>query len=139
MNDPIFVEAARVFAERIVRQGGRSLDSRVDFAFRTALGRPPKAQEIAILRRLYHNQNARYAQDQRPIDPRCACSVCGRYSRAYVRHLFAAGELTAAILATHHNVHFYLDIMRRIREAIEFENLANFSAEMHARYAAGPA
>ena len=84
-------------------------------------------------------KNARYAQDQRPIDPRCACSVCGRYSRAYVRHLFAAGELTAAILATHHNVHFYLDIMRRIREAIEFENLANFSAEMHARYAAGPA
>ena len=84
-------------------------------------------------------KNARYAQDQRPIDPRCACSVCGRYSRAYVRHLFAAGELTAAILATHHNVHFYLDIMRRIREAIEFENLANFSAEMHARYAEGPA
>jgi queuine tRNA-ribosyltransferase len=84
-------------------------------------------------------KNARYAQDQRPIDPKCACSVCRRYSRAYLRHLFAAGELTAAILATHHNVHFYLDIMRQIREAIEFGNLANFSSEMHARYAAGPA
>jgi queuine tRNA-ribosyltransferase len=84
-------------------------------------------------------KNSRYAQDQRPIDPQCACSVCRRYSRAYLRHLFAAGELTAAILATHHNVHFYLDIMRRIREAIEFGNLANFSSEMHARYAAGPA
>jgi len=84
-------------------------------------------------------KNARYAQDQRPVDPQCTCSVCRRYSRAYLRHLFAAGELTAAILATHHNVHFYLDIMRQIREAIEFGNLANFSSDMHARYAAGPA
>ena len=84
-------------------------------------------------------KNARYAQDQRPIDPHCTCSVCRRYTRAYLRHLFAAGELTAAILATHHNVHFYLDIMRQIREAIEFGNLANFSSEMHARYAVGPA
>ncbi len=84
-------------------------------------------------------KNARYAQDQRPIDPNCTCSACRRYTRAYLRHLFAAGELTAAILATHHNVHFYLDIMRQIREAIEFGNLANFSSEMHARYAVGPA
>ena len=84
-------------------------------------------------------KNARYADDQRPIDPKCHCSVCRRYTRAYLRHLFAAGELTAAILATHHNVHFYLDIMRQIREAIEFGNLANFSSEMHARYAVGPA
>ena len=84
-------------------------------------------------------KNARYAADQRPIDPNCTCSVCRRYSRAYLRHLFAAGELTAAILATHHNVHFYLDIMRQIREAIEFGNLANFSSEMHTRYAVGPA
>src|SRR6202163_4233342 len=84
-------------------------------------------------------KNARYAQDQQPIDPRCSCSVCKRYTRAYLRHLFAAGEITAAILATHHNVHFYLDIMRQIREAIEFGNLANFSSDMHARYAVGPA
>jgi len=84
-------------------------------------------------------KNARYAEDQRPIDPKCTCSVCRRYTRAYLRHLFAAGEITAAILATHHNVHFYLDIMRQIREAIEFGNLANFSSGMHARYAAGPA
>jgi len=83
-------------------------------------------------------RNARYAQDQRPIDPACACSVCRRYTRAYLRHLFAAGELTAAILATHHNVHFYLDIMGQIREAIEFGNLAKFSSEMRARYVAGP-
>jgi len=83
-------------------------------------------------------KNARYAQDQQPIDPVCSCSVCGRYSRAYLRHLFVAGEITAAILATHHNVYFYLDIMRQIREAIGFGNLAKFSSAMHARYAAGP-
>jgi queuine tRNA-ribosyltransferase len=82
-------------------------------------------------------KNARYAQDQSPIDANCTCSVCRRYTRAYLRHLFAAGELTAAILATHHNVHFYLDIMRQIREAIEFGNLANFSSAMRARYTAG--
>jgi queuine tRNA-ribosyltransferase len=84
-------------------------------------------------------KNARYAEDQRPLDPACTCSVCKRYTRAYLRHLFHAGEITAAILATHHNVHFYLDIMRQIREAIGFGNLAKFSSAMHARYSAGPA
>jgi queuine tRNA-ribosyltransferase len=84
-------------------------------------------------------KNARYAEDQKPIDPNCKCSVCKRYTRAYLRHLFAAGEITAAILATHHNVWFYLDIMRQIREAITFGHLANFATELTARYAAGPA
>ena len=84
-------------------------------------------------------RNARYSQDQRPLDPACCCSVCKRYTRAYLRHLFAAGELTAATLATHHNIHFYLDFMRQIREAIEFGNLVKFSSEVQARYAAGPA
>jgi len=83
-------------------------------------------------------KNKRYIEDQRPIDPNCACSVCGRYTRAYLRHLFAAGEITAAVLATHHNVSFYLDIMRQIREAITFGHLANFASELRSRYAAGP-
>jgi queuine tRNA-ribosyltransferase len=84
-------------------------------------------------------KNARYAEDQRPVDPSCSCAICKRYTRAYLRHVFAAGEITAAILGTHHNVHFYLDIMRQIREAIEFGNLAKFSSAIRARYAAGPA
>jgi queuine tRNA-ribosyltransferase len=84
-------------------------------------------------------KNARYIEDQRPIDPRCTCAVCKRYTRAYLRHLFAAGEITAAILATHHNVHFYLDIMRQIREAISFGQLANLATELRALYVAGPA
>ena len=84
-------------------------------------------------------KNACYSQDQRPIDPNCNCRVCKRYTRAYLRHLFTAGEITAAILATHHNVCFYLDIMRQIREAITFGHLANFASELRARCAAGPA
>jgi queuine tRNA-ribosyltransferase len=84
-------------------------------------------------------KNARYAEDQKPIDPNCKCSVCRRYTRAYIRHLFSAGEITGAILATHHNVRFFLDIMGQIREAITFGHLAKFAAELRARYVAGPA
>ena len=84
-------------------------------------------------------KNTRYVSDQRPIDAQCACSVCQRYTRAYLRHLFAAGEITAAILATYHNVHFYVDTMRQIREAISFGQLSNFASELRARYVAGPA
>ena len=84
-------------------------------------------------------KNARYVADQRPLDPNCSCLVCRRYSRAYLRHLFAAGEITAAILATHHNVHFYLDIMKQIREAISFGHLEKFASELHVRYNNGPA
>jgi queuine tRNA-ribosyltransferase len=83
-------------------------------------------------------KNARYAEDQRTIDPACTCTVCQRYTRAYLRHLFAAGEITAAILASHHNVHFYLDIMRQIREAIPFGQLEKFASELSVRYAVGP-
>ena len=83
-------------------------------------------------------KNARYIEDQRPIDPKCSCSVCQRYTRAYLRHLFAAGEITAAILASHHNVHFYLDIMRQIRDAIAFGQLEKFASELSVRYAVGP-
>ncbi len=79
-------------------------------------------------------KNARYIADQRPVDPNCSCSVCRRYTRAYLRHLFAAGEITAAILASHHNVHFYLDTMRQIREAISFGQLEKFATELRIRY-----
>lgn len=83
-------------------------------------------------------RNARYAADQNPLDLECSCSVCLRYSRAYLRHLFMANEILGAILATHHNVHFYLDLMRRIRQAIEFGDIRDFSSEWQSRLAAGP-
>ncbi len=68
-------------------------------------------------------RNARYANDSRPIDEKCGCAVCGRYSRAYLRHLYSTGEFLSIILNTHHNLYFYLDMMRRIREAIRFGKL----------------
>lgn len=63
-------------------------------------------------------KQARYADDPRPPDEACGCSTCRRYSRAYLRHLFQAGEMLYSTLATIHNLHHYLDIMRRIRQSI---------------------
>ncbi len=63
-------------------------------------------------------KQARYAQDPGPLDPNCACRVCQRYSRAYLRHLYASNEVLAQVLNTIHNLSFYLDTMRRVRHAI---------------------
>jgi queuine tRNA-ribosyltransferase len=82
-------------------------------------------------------RNARHADDARPLDEECSCAVCKRYSRAYLRHLFQANEILGAVLATHHNIHFYLDLMGRIRQAIEFGDLVGFSSEMKSRLVAG--
>ena len=81
--------------------------------------------------------NAIYADDPRPLDERCSCMVCRNYSRAYLRHLFQANEILASILNSHHNVAFFLDIMGKIRQAIAFGELAEFSLEFQARIAAG--
>lgn len=59
-----------------------------------------------------------YEADNGPIDPDCSCLVCNNYSRAYLRHLYRAGEILASQLNTHHNLHFYLSLMGRAREAI---------------------
>jgi queuine tRNA-ribosyltransferase len=64
-------------------------------------------------------KNLRFAQDQNPLDPKCGCKICSRYSRAYLRHLFVSGEPLAAALNTVHNLWFYLDTMRSVRHAIE--------------------
>jgi queuine tRNA-ribosyltransferase len=63
-------------------------------------------------------KQARYAQDAGPLDPNCGCCVCRRYSRAYLRHLYASNELLAQVLNTIHNLSFYLDTMRRVRHSI---------------------
>jgi queuine tRNA-ribosyltransferase len=65
-------------------------------------------------------KGARYASDQGPLDPACACRVCNRYTRAYLRHLYATGELLGQILNSIHNVAHYLDTMRRVRQSISF-------------------
>jgi len=63
-------------------------------------------------------KHARYKEDARPIDENCTCYACRNYSRAYLRHLYQAGEMLYAVLATRHNIRRYLDIMREIRQAI---------------------
>ena len=63
-------------------------------------------------------KQARYAADPGPLDPACGCRVCRRYSRAYLRHLYAANEVLAQVLNTVHNLSFYLDTMRRVRHSI---------------------
>jgi queuine tRNA-ribosyltransferase len=74
-------------------------------------------------------KNARYADDERPPDPACGCYTCRRFSRAYLRHLYLAGEMNAASLNTLHNLSFYLDTLRRIREAIAFGQFESFRVE----------
>jgi queuine tRNA-ribosyltransferase len=69
-------------------------------------------------------KNLRFARDPGPLDPRCGCKVCARYSRAYLRHLFVAGEPLAAVLNTMHNLAFYLDTMRSVRHAITLGDLS---------------
>jgi len=76
-------------------------------------------------------KNARYAEDDRPPDPACACSTCRTCSRAYLRHLFLAGEINASTLNTLHNLHFYLDTLRRIRESVVFGRFESFRAAFH--------
>ncbi|HKD01446.1 MAG TPA: tRNA guanosine(34) transglycosylase Tgt [Terriglobales bacterium] len=63
-------------------------------------------------------KQAQYAGDQAPLDPNCSCRVCARYSRAYLRHLYASGEVLAQVLNTVHNLSFYLDTMRAVRHSI---------------------
>jgi queuine tRNA-ribosyltransferase len=63
-------------------------------------------------------KQARYAQDEAPLDPACDCRVCRRYSRAYLRHLYASNELLAQVLNTVHNLHYYLATMRTVRSWI---------------------
>ena len=76
-------------------------------------------------------KNARYADDDGPLDPRCGCYTCQRHSRAYLRHLYMAGEMSAAVLNTLHNLSYYLDLMRSIREAIAFRTFDNFRQAFH--------
>ena len=71
-------------------------------------------------------KNARFARDEGPLDPKCGCKVCGRYSRAYLRHLYASNELLAQVLNTVHNLAYYLDTMRRVRQAILLGEFATF-------------
>jgi queuine tRNA-ribosyltransferase len=82
-------------------------------------------------------KNAAYARDPRPLDPECDCTTCRRYTRAYLRHLFAAGELLAMRLASVHAVHHMVQLTRRARQAVQEGRFAEFRREVLSRFASG--
>ena len=84
------------------------------------------------------DQERAYAEDLLPPDPECGCYTCRHFSRAYLRHLFIAGEMTAATLNTVHNLYFYLDTMRRIREAIVFGSFEKLRQEFRQTFSRRP-
>ena len=76
-------------------------------------------------------KNARHADDPRPLDEFCSCPACARYSRAYLHHLFKAEEVLSLMLLSWHNIHYYQDLMREMRRAIEIERFSEFEVLFH--------
>ncbi|HSW21628.1 MAG TPA: tRNA guanosine(34) transglycosylase Tgt, partial [Burkholderiaceae bacterium] len=83
-------------------------------------------------------RNARYKDDPRPIDETCGCHACGQFSRAYLHHLDRCGEMLAPMLTSLHNLHFYLHLMREMREAIEQQRFAAWRTQFETDRARGP-
>ena len=82
-------------------------------------------------------KNARHMDDPRPLDEACTCPACRSYSRAYLHHVFRAGEIIASMLLTWHNLHYYQELMEGLRGAIRTGTLDAFVADFHAERAAG--
>ncbi len=79
-------------------------------------------------------KNSQYAEDFSPVDPECGCSTCRNYTRAYLRHLFNTGEISALRLATVHSLHFYMDSMKWAREAILEDRFREWKDQFLSRY-----
>ncbi len=82
-------------------------------------------------------RNARFADDAGPLDPACGCLACQKHCRAYMHHLFRAGEMLGPMLLTWHNIAYYQDLMNRLREAIITGNLQEISAQIQAGWQEG--
>ncbi|WP_375689595.1 tRNA guanosine(34) transglycosylase Tgt [Pseudooceanicola sp. LIPI14-2-Ac024] len=82
-------------------------------------------------------KNARHADDPRPLDEDCSCPACRQYSRAYLHHVFRAGEMISGMLLTWHNLHYYQEIMQGMRAAIAAGRFAEWESDFHARRAEG--
>ncbi|RVQ69226.1 tRNA guanosine(34) transglycosylase Tgt [Croceicoccus ponticola] len=79
-------------------------------------------------------RNAKFAEDTDPLDDRCSCSTCGKYSRAYLHHLVRAGEILGAMLMTEHNLSFYQQLMQGMRDAIGAGRFASFATDFRRDY-----
>ncbi|MCP4233857.1 MAG: tRNA-guanine transglycosylase [Aestuariibacter sp.] len=98
-------------------------------------------QTIAKTGFLYTHQgivrirNSKHSDDTRPVDENCGCYTCKHYSRAYLRYLDKCGEILGARLNTIHNLYYFQELMRRIRDAIEVERYDEFCREFYSQYA----
>jgi queuine tRNA-ribosyltransferase len=82
-------------------------------------------------------RNARFAEDEQPLDPSCACPVCATWSRAYLHHLVRSDEILGAMLMTEHNINFYQQLMAGLRGAIAEGRLKAFAEDFRSRYGGG--
>jgi queuine tRNA-ribosyltransferase len=82
-------------------------------------------------------KNARHADDPRPLDENCTCPACSKYSRAYLHHVYRAGEMISGMLLTWHNLHYYQELMQEMRDAIAAGTFDAFETAFHAERASG--
>lgn len=115
--------------EDLVEAVGRGIDM-FDCVLPTRNGRTGQA---FTSRGKLNIKNARWTTDLRPLDESCGCNVCRRHSRAYLRHLYMSGEMLASILLTHHNLAFFLDTMRGVRQSIRSGDFPKFRREFTER------
>ncbi|HET7882398.1 MAG TPA: tRNA-guanine transglycosylase, partial [Acetobacteraceae bacterium] len=99
-----------------------------DCVIPTRAGRTARAYTS---RGVFNLRNARFADDAAPLDEACRCPACTRHSRGYLHHLFKAGEMLGPMLLTWHNVTYYQDLMRGLREAIAERRLDAHAASVH--------
>ena len=105
-----------------------------DCVIPTRAGRTARAY---TRRGVFNLRNARFADDDRPLDPGCACPLCTRHTRAYLHHLFRCEEMLGPMLLTWHNIQYYQDLMAGLRAAIGAGRLEQHAAELRATWAAG--
>ena len=94
--------------------------------------RSGRTGQVFTRRGVVNIKNARHADDPRPLDEECSCPACARYSRAYLHHVFRAGEIISAMLLTWHNLHYYQQLMEQMRAAIAAGRFAAFEADFRA-------
>ena len=95
--------------------------------------RSGRTGQVFTRRGVLNMKNARHADDPRPIDPDCLCPACSGYSRAYLHHVFKAGEIISSMLLTWHNLHYSQELMAGLRAAITGGRLDAFAADFHAQ------
>jgi queuine tRNA-ribosyltransferase len=105
-----------------------------DCVIPTRAGRTARAYTRAGV---FNLRNARFSDDDRPLDPNCTCPLCTRHTRAYLHHLFRCEEMLGPMLLTWHNIQYYQDLMADIRDAIGAGRLADFAAEARAAWQHG--